>query len=164
MSFSEFNQILQQLSTYPKIQGKRFISIDYGEKVIGLAIYYDQNTPFPLVYDNFSRSNLKDDKVILHLKQVILTEDIDYVIVGIPYLLDQQSTKRTLIHQSFKQQLQTSIPSHIKVYEQDESLTTFEAKERMLNSPLYNFKVDLSKIDGLSAVIILEDFLKSDKL
>ena len=47
----------------------------------------------------------------------------------------------------------------VPVYKQDETLSSFEAEERMRNSPRYNFKVDLSMIDSVAATIILEDFL-----
>ena len=49
----------------------------------------------------------------------------------------------------------------IAIYTVDETLTTFEAEQRMQNDPKYNFKIDLKKIDELSATIILEQFLKN---
>jgi putative Holliday junction resolvase len=52
----------------------------------------------------------------------------------------------------------------MEVYEQDETLSTQDAKNRMLNSPKYNFKIDLQKIDALSAAIILEDFMQNSKI
>ena len=49
-------------------------------------------------------------------------------------------------------------------FEQDETLTSQEAKDRMQNSPEYNFQIDVNRIDALSAQIILEDFLKKDQV
>ena len=48
----------------------------------------------------------------------------------------------------------------LTIINQDETLTTYEAKDRMKNSAKFNFKVDPKQIDELSAVIILEDFIK----
>ena len=48
----------------------------------------------------------------------------------------------------------------LPIYFQDETLSTFEAQDRMKNSPRYNFKICLEEIDALAATIILEDFLK----
>ena len=49
----------------------------------------------------------------------------------------------------------------VSLYFQDETLTTKEAEERMKKSPRFNFKVDPTQIDSLSASIILEDFLRA---
>ena len=48
----------------------------------------------------------------------------------------------------------------LSVFEQDETLSTFEAESRMKESPRYNFKIDPKQIDALAASIILEDFVK----
>ena len=48
----------------------------------------------------------------------------------------------------------------IPIFSVDETLTTFEAEERMKQDPRYNFQVDLKKIDELCAAIIIEEFLK----
>ncbi len=50
----------------------------------------------------------------------------------------------------------------IPLFFQDESLSTFEAEERMRESPRYNFKVDKKQLDALAASIILEDFLSAE--
>ena len=47
---------------------------------------------------------------------------------------------------------------------QDETLSTFEAKERMKQLPQYNFKIDLKRVDELAASIILEAFLEKINL
>ena len=39
-------------------------------------------------------------------------------------------------------------------------MSSFEAENRMKNSPQYNFKIDLKHIDAVAASIILEDFMK----
>jgi putative Holliday junction resolvase len=47
----------------------------------------------------------------------------------------------------------------LPLFQQDEALSSTEARERMRESARYNFKVDTAKIDELAASIILEDFL-----
>jgi putative Holliday junction resolvase len=49
----------------------------------------------------------------------------------------------------------------LRIHEQDETLSTYEAEERMKRSPRYNFQVNLSEIDAVSATVILEDFLRA---
>ncbi len=83
---------------------------------------------------------------------------MDFILIGIPYFTDGKASTMTKTILEFAKLLteQLSIP----VYERDETLTTFEAKERMKSDPRFNFKVDLKQIDALSAVIILEEFVK----
>ena len=49
----------------------------------------------------------------------------------------------------------TSLP----LFQQDEALSSTEARERMCGSARYNFKVDPAKIDELAASNILGRFL-----
>jgi RNase H-fold protein (predicted Holliday junction resolvase) len=60
---------------------------------------------------------------------------------------------------AFSEKLKSSI--EIAVIEQDETLSTFEAQERMKSDPRFNFQVDYSKIDSMSALITLEEYLNS---
>ena len=50
----------------------------------------------------------------------------------------------------------------INFHFQDETLSSFEAEQRMINSPRFNFKIDKKQIDSLAASIILEDWIKSE--
>jgi putative Holliday junction resolvase len=49
----------------------------------------------------------------------------------------------------------------LPTFRQDETLSSYSAKDRMENSPQFNFKVDLKQIDAVAATIILEDFLQN---
>ena len=79
--------------------------------------------------------------------------------IGVPYLLDGQESTQTKKIKNFIQKFFKQF-SDIDCFEQDETLSSFEAQERMKNSPRYNFEVDIKQIDSLSAAIILEDFVK----
>jgi putative holliday junction resolvase len=82
--------------------------------------------------------------------------------VGIPYYLDGNSSKMTEIVKRFGERLQLSYPD-LRVFFQDETLSSFEAEDRMKKDPRYNFKVNPKEIDALAASIILEDFLREKK-
>ena len=139
---------------------KKFLSIDYGEKFVGLATYHQGNDPYPLKYGRLA--NRGDKHLFQELKQIIEQEDITDIICGIPFFTDGKESKNTLKIRSFFQKLQHYLGSQFIYHEQDETLTSSEAKDRMQNSPEYNFQVDINQIDALSAQIILEDFLKKD--
>jgi putative transcription antitermination factor YqgF len=96
---------------------------------------------------------------IIALKKIIADEDINCLVLGVPYFLDGRESSLTKKIKIFGQKLQGHFPE-IPVELQDETLSTFEAQSRMKTSIRYNFKVDMKQIDALAASIILEDYMK----
>jgi putative Holliday junction resolvase len=135
---------------------KTILAMDFGEKFIGTATFCVNRDPFPTPYGRIVNSS--KEKIIHEISKIIDIEGIDILVVGLPYLIDGKKTSTTLKAQLFS----TFIKEHfsIPVFEQDETLSTYEAESRMKNSPRYNFKVDLKQIDALAASIILEDFIR----
>lgn len=137
---------------------KTILAIDYGSKVVGIAKFKVDVDPFPMT---LGRIIVKDNsQIIAELKNFIDEEVADVLVVGVPYLLDGKETDQSRKNISFKNLLAEHF-SDLEIYTQDETLSTKEAMDRMANSPAFNFKVDMTKIDMVSAVIILEDFLNS---
>lgn len=134
------------------------LAIDYGSKVVGTAKFTIGRDPYPLMLEKIVVKN--ESQVLNTLTSIIENEAIDVVIVGVPYFLDGKESEQTKKNKAFATLLTQLFPN-LKIFEQDETLTTKEAEERMKNSPQFNFKIDPTQIDCLSAVIILEDFLKS---
>ncbi|MDH4466528.1 MAG: Holliday junction resolvase RuvX [Bacteriovoracaceae bacterium] len=146
------------------MQKKNYLAIDYGTKFTGIAIYRHQEDPYPLGLLRLSTST-KD--FLPSLVKIIREEEIHFLVLGIPYYADGKSNHMTKKVLQFKTDLirflesqSSSSGQNVQVIEQDETLSTFEAEQRMKSSPLYQFKIDINKIDILSAQIILEDFLK----
>jgi putative holliday junction resolvase len=140
-----------------EFSGKRLLAIDWGEKFIGIATYHVGMDPMILAWGRLKGGNFSD--VWTQLKKVLEDESIDEVIVGVPFLTDGKAGSMTHKAREFLNEL-VKVCS-LRVHEQDETLSTFEAEERMKRSPRYNFQVNLSEIDALSATIILEDFLRA---
>ncbi|MFA7614001.1 MAG: Holliday junction resolvase RuvX [Candidatus Caldatribacteriota bacterium] len=138
---------------------KNLLAIDFGEKVIGLATYCVNRDPYPTPYGRIINKGL--DSVKKELTRILDDECIDIIIVGLPRLTDGQETQSTERARQFLHWVSEQFSQ--KVYEQDETLSTFEATERMKSSPRYNFTVDLTQIDAVSASIILEDFIRRNK-
>ncbi len=134
------------------------LAIDYGSKVVGTAKFSVGRDPYPLMFEKIVVKN--ETQVVIELTRIIQDELIDVVVVGVPYFTDGKESEQTKKNKLFTELLRNKFPT-IKIFEQDETLTTKEAEERMKNSPQFNFKVDPTQIDCLSAVIILEDFLNS---
>ena len=91
---------------------------------------------------------------------ILPKEFVHNIILGIPYFLDGKESKMTKKIQSFRVRLDRYF-HNLEVFEQDETLSSKEAQERMKSSPQYNFKVDHKQIDAVAASIILEDFIRS---
>ncbi len=139
---------------------KRILAIDFGEKFTGIAMFTPGNEPYPTPYD---RIRFKSDQ---QLAEEIFTlakqEMVEVIILGVPRLTDGQETNMTKRVRMFLDVLRNKVSKDILIFEQDETLSTFEAKDRMKNSPQYNFEVDINKIDALSASIILEEFIMDE--
>ncbi|EPZ49732.1 RNAse H domain protein, YqgF family [Bacteriovorax sp. BAL6_X] len=152
---------MNEFSSYPKfeeLRGLNILSIDYGEKVIGLGFYCPGREPFPIGAGRIINKGI--GHFYSELAEVIEEQVVEVIVMGIPYFVDGNESEKTKEHKAIFNALVEKFPS-VKFYQQDETLTTKSAKERMLNSPEYNFQFDPTKIDELSAVIILEDFIRS---
>ena len=138
---------------------KTVLAMDFGEKFIGVATYCINRDPYPTPYGRIA--NTGPEPVIKELKTIIDNESIDLVVIGLPHLIDGKKTTSTERAQKFVDFIREQISQ--PVFDQDETLSTFEAESRMKNSPQYNFKVDLTQIDAVAACVILEDFIRRKK-
>ena len=144
-----------QFSTF---HHKTLLAIDFGTTVTGLARYTPGRDPFPLGQGKLIFTN--EEKLIRDIETVILDEGVDVLIMGLPLYLDGKESEATKKVKKIAKNLEEK--TKLPLYLQDETLTTYEAEERMKNSPRYNFKIDIESIDELSAVIILEDFMRAE--
>ena len=134
---------------------KTYLGVDYGAKVIGLALYRPDRDPFVLLY---GRIVVKTEKQVMsEFSKIIQDENVDIIVLGLPLFTDGKESKMTTVVKLFGEKLISLNPS-VQLFFQDETLTTFEAEERMKNSPKFNFRVDHKQVDSLCASVILEDF------
>jgi len=145
-----------QVSEEHPLNLKTILALDYGEKFIGLATFCVNRDPFPTPFGRIA--NTSKDAVTHELKKIINNELIEVIVIGLPFLTDGKKTSTTTKVQEFINFMRENFT--LPIYEQDETLSTFEAESRMKNSPRYNFKVDLKQIDAVAASVILEDFIR----
>jgi len=143
----------------PDLQDKKILAVDYGTKTVGLAIFAPGD-PYPRPYDTVAYHD--DDKLIDAIRRAVSVESISIVVLGMPRFLDGKPSSMTARVEGFSDALKEAL-SPLPLFEQDEALSSTEARERMRESPRYNFKVDPAKIDELAAAIILEDFLAENQ-
>ena len=144
---------------FKRFENKTILAIDFGSKVIGTALFRPGRDPYPYMGQKIlNKSNLE---TIDQLMKIINDEDIEILVLGVPYFLDGKVSETTKLVQRFGELLKTSFPA-LEFFEQDETLSTDSAKSRMQNSPQFNFKIDFTQIDCVAATIILEDFIRSE--
>ena len=154
---------MEDFSFYPRYQkhiARRILAVDFGSKVIGTAMFCPGIDPFPYVAEKIIYKS--DAEAVKSLKQIVENEGIDIIVLGIPYFLDGGESENTKRMKTFGELLKAHCPEQ-EFYEQDETLTTVAAEDRMKSSPQFNFKVDVTKIDCIAETIILEDFIRMEK-
>jgi UPF0755 protein len=129
----------------------KILALDIGDKRIGVAIA-DKDAPFPQPLVTLEASaNLADS-----LNEVIKKNNATEIVVGLPR---NQSGERTAQTDRVEKVVTLlKLPKDVKVYWQDESLTSVKA-EAELKSRKKPFKK--ANVDSLAATYILEDFLQS---
>lgn len=129
------------------------LALDVGEKRVGLAI---TNTlarlPRPF------RTLVRDDTFWRELENIISSESVDEVVVGLPRSLEGNETAQTAASRAFVEELGSKFD--LPVHFQDEALTSAKA-EKELNAR--GKKFTKGDIDALAATYILEDYLEASR-
>jgi putative holliday junction resolvase len=133
----------------------RYLSIDYGNKNTGLAIC---DTTETIVSPLVSLPTTED--LIGKIIEVIKTENVGAIVLGLPLNMDDSVGPQAKKVQVFADKLEKLID--VPVFFQDERLSTFAAKEKMIAMELTR-KKKKRRIDALAAAEILQVFLDSKK-
>jgi putative Holliday junction resolvase len=133
----------------------RTLGIDYGDARVGIAI----SDALGITAQGLETIHHKgNDKVVLkRLEEIINQYEVDTIVIGMPYHMNGDISKRAEITKQFIHKLNCKF-NKIKVVEIDERLTTVAAHKTM------NFlDVDKHKkrniVDTISAVYILEMYM-----
>ncbi|HNX01444.1 MAG TPA: Holliday junction resolvase RuvX [Candidatus Cloacimonadota bacterium] len=133
----------------------RILAIDYGEKRIGLALS-DPMQIFSKPYKVVQFKSKKD--FIENVLEVIKEQDVELVVLGLPWGFEGQETKKTLEVRKFGEYLQTQIPVPLKFW--DERLTTSEANAE-LKKMGYDYIKAREFVDAVAASLILRSYLEN---
>lgn len=133
----------------------RYLGLDLGITSLGVATSDKTNTLVsPLTLIKFKREDYND--ALNKLMEIIKDKNISKVILGLPKNMDNSlgfAAQRSL---NFKKMLESK---NVEVILEDERLTTVEAINIMKNNGLKRIN-EQNKTDVLSAVLILESYLK----
>ena len=137
---------------------KRYIGLDLGTTTLGVSITDITNTLVsPVKLIKFKREDY--DFALYELIKIAEEKKVKDFVLGLPKNMDNSlgfAANRSL---NFKTMLEEK---GFNVYLEDERLTTVEALNIMKNNGMKNIK-EKEKTDILSAVLILETFLKREK-
>lgn len=138
---------LQKMMQQPS---SNYLAIDVGEKRIGLAIAsVVALLPHPL------RTLRNDAGSLAAIKQIVDTEEIGTIVVGMPRNHRGEPTRQTHFTESFIAELRYHLDLPIETC--DEAMSSIRAK-RELNARKKPYAKEA--VDALAAAYILEDYLK----
>ena len=135
--------------------GKRYLSIDYGEKRVGIAITDPLKMfAYPLV------TLLNNKNFWKELNKIFNEYDIEIIVLGYPVKEDGGHSKSTEMVEKFFEKLSKKISIPIEYF--DERYSSMIAKEKILESvPSRKKRRDKSLVDKNAAAVILDDYMKS---
>lgn len=136
---------------------KRILSLDYGEKRIGIAVSDPLGiTAQPVDYI----SNKGKKKNLLKIEELISKYNIKKIVIGVPFNLSGGESQKTKEVNRFVEFLRKNLD--IEIIGIDESLTTFDAESILIQADISR-KKRKEKIDKLAAAIILQQYLNENK-
>ncbi|MTI21799.1 Holliday junction resolvase RuvX [Fulvivirga sp. RKSG066] len=133
----------------------RIIALDYGLKRTGIA------ATDPLKIIASPMETVQTPKLLQFLKDYLLKEEVETVVVGMPKTLDDQDTHATAAVRNLIKKLKEKFPS-VNIVEEDERYTSKMALDAMIAGGMK--KKDRRKkenVDKVSAALILQSYLES---
>ena len=136
----------------------RILCLDYGLKRVGVAVTDElQIIASPL-------DTINTSEIISFISKYIKENEVELLVVGLPFNLKGEETDATNKTLSFIRLLKKTYPL-VKVDTYDERYTSKIAKDTILMmGKNKKFRRDKSNIDKLSASIILQSYLKRKSL
>ena len=136
----------------------RILAIDYGLSRCGIAV------TDPLQIISQPLETVANADIIKFLKKYVIEEEVESIVLGIPYNLDGSLSDTTNSVFEFKAKLE-KVFSEIPIYEIDERFTSKEAQRIVVQSVKSKKKRRNNKglIDMVSASLILESHMNKHR-
>ena len=130
----------------------RLLAIDYGTRRVGLAL----SDPLKMIASPYRTIiNEGNSKLIMEIERIIVTEDVEQTIIGLPLGMAGQITEQTKKVEEFADKL---IARGIAIEYEDERWSSVAAKRSMKEQ---NIKSGYNKelVDQTAAAIFLQQYL-----
>ncbi len=136
----------------------RFLSIDYGQKRVGLAV----TDELKMIATSLATVHAKD--IFSYLSKYISKENVERIVVGEPKNMDNSSSDASRFIEPFVKKLKKQFPE-IPVDRYDERFTSKIARQAILDAGLKKkARQNKALVDSVSAVLILQNYLDSKLL
>ena len=131
----------------------RILSIDYGKKRTGLAV----TDPLRIIATGLT--TVETPKLMAFLKDYIVREGVEEVIIGMPTNMDDSDTHATPLVKAFINQFRKAFPA-LPIVEVDERFTSKMATQAMLEMGLKKKqRQNKALVDEIAATIMLQEYL-----
>ncbi len=132
----------------------RIFAIDYGKKRVGFAV----TDPLQIIASPLT--TVPEQEAITFISKYIKEEEVDTIVIGMPFKLSGEPTHATPLVEAFIKRLQKFIPT--KIVTEDESYTSKRAVEVMIAAGIKKKERRVkSNVDKISASLILQSYLDS---
>ena len=135
----------------------RYLGLDYGAKTLGVSLS-DETATIASTLKTIRYNT--DEELLVELDKIIKEFNIKEVVLGLPLNMNGSSSVRGAETYSFKDKIEKKLG--VKVYLQDERLSTVEAEKILIGSHIRRNNRK-KVIDSMAAVIILQTFLDRGK-
>lgn len=133
----------------------RCLGLDLGSKTLGVSIS-DLTNCIASVYTTLRFQDEDYKSLIEPLRDIILKEGIDTLVLGLPKNMNNTLGTRAMITLEFKELLEKEFG--LKVIMEDERLTSVISNNVLIKADMSRNKRK-KKVDGMAAVIILQGYL-----
>lgn len=130
----------------------KILAVDLGEKRVGLATS-DELRIIASPYGWVERS-----KALEKILDIITKENVDLVLLGLPYLPSGGLGSQASDIETFSQELTKA--TNVKIEFENEVLTSVEAENRLKKMNLKNYSK--GEIDAMAACIFLESYMRKE--
>lgn len=137
----------------------RCLGLDLGSKTLGIAIS-DRTNLIASVYTTLRFNDENYNSLIEPLREIILKEEIDTLVLGLPKNMNNTLGERAMITLEFKNMLEKEFG--LRVVMEDERLTSVSANNILISADMSRNKRK-KKVDGIAAEIILQGYLDKNR-
>jgi putative Holliday junction resolvase len=132
----------------------RIICLDYGAKRTGVAV----TDPMQIIATGLTTVDTKD--LLAFLKQYLVAEQVDLLLIGEPKNLDDTDTHATPLVHAFLRRLKKELPA-LPVETVDERYTSKMAQQAMLQMGMKKKeRQNKRNLDEIAATIMLQEYLQ----
>ena len=134
----------------------RILAIDFGTKRIGFALS-DEDGWSAAPLSVWHRVSLEAD--LAEVRRLLDEHEVAELVVGLPYRMDGSAGSSAARAQQFIDAVR-GVVGDVPLHTPDETLTTYEAEERMHQLGLSPVQAK-AQVDAYAALVILEEFLRA---